>query len=282
MLSNYCRALAPYLRHPTHVVRNIKWRFLGRLSNERHIFVVGAPRSGTTLMQTILAAHSRLCSSQGESGLFTWQDIFDENRIFFGLDAQQQEALLEETEGLADFFDRAAGLICDIKKSDRFVEKTPQHVLYLSSIRKYFPKAAIIHMQRDGRDCFCSARRASIPHGENVERFARYWRRCIKARQEWESKRHILDVRYETLTDEPKATLDNVMAFLSEEFEPQQLSVESRAQDKRASIGRFSKLSRPIDSSSQGRWREELTAKKIDAFQQIAGEQLQQIGYPLQ
>jgi hypothetical protein len=280
MLRNYYWALRPYLRNPTHIFKNIWWRLPRTPSAERHIFVVGAPRSGTTLMQVILAAHPRLCSFQGESTLFTWQDVFDENQSFFGLEKATQRRLLEETDGLAPFFDRVAELMRRRKEASRFVEKTPQHVHYLSAIGRHFPNADIVHMQRDGRDCFCSARDASVPHGENARSFARYWRRCIKARQRHEGGR-ILDVKYEMLTDEPESTMREVMAFLGEAFDPQQIAPNSRGKDRRAETEKFGRLSGPIDSSSQGRWRNELTVSEKATFREIAGVQLQQAEYPL-
>jgi len=231
-------------------------------------------------MQVILAAHPRLCSFQGESTLFTWQDVFSETEQFFGLEKAAQQKLLEETDGLASFFDRIAELMCEERGAERFIEKTPQHVHYLSAIATHFPKAKIVHMQRDGRDCFCSARDASIPHGENVRSFARYWRRCIKARQR-HGRKQILDVKYERLVEEPETIMQKVMAFLGEAFDPQQITPQSRGEDRRAESEKFARLSEPIDSSSQGRWREELTEKEVESFHRIAGEQLQQTGYTL-
>lgn len=281
MLGNYLGALHSYLRNPSHFIRAIRWWRPDQPSPENHIFVVGAPRSGTSLMRTILTSHPDLCGYSGESGLFTWKDIFKEQRRFFGFDKSTQRKLLDEAEDVVQFLDRAAEVVKHRSGGERFVEKTPQHVLYLSFLTTYFPKAKVVNMQRDGRDCFCSARAATIPHADGLKRFAWYWRRCINARSKVQSGRNIFNVKYEDLTSRPKATVKQVMGFLEEPFDRRQLAVESRIEDRRSNFEHLRKLARPIDAENQERWRDELSIREVTIFQRIAGKQLACLGYPL-
>ena len=86
-LKNHLRyPLQSYLRNPSHVAKNILWRWQSGSSEKQHVFVVGAPRSGTTLLQVLIASHSRFCTWEGETQMFTWQNTFAANANTLGLD----------------------------------------------------------------------------------------------------------------------------------------------------------------------------------------------------
>jgi hypothetical protein len=114
--------------------------------------------------------------------------------------------------------------------------------------------------------------------GGDLGRFARYWRTCIEARRS-ASSGQIIDVSYETLTAQPEDTMHRLMAALGDELESGQLDPSRRAEDQRADVQKFRKLGRSINTSSQGRWKGELSQKEVQRFEQIAGEQLRAFGY---
>ena len=85
------------------------------------------PRSGTSLVQSVLAAHSELFSIPGETGLCSRQNIF--GRRHFGLSWAENRSLFADSRDLVDFFDRAVGLLESRSPGATFVEKAPQHVV---------------------------------------------------------------------------------------------------------------------------------------------------------
>jgi len=275
--------LGPYLRHPLHAPRMIRWWRAGARSEERHVFVIGAPRSGTTLMHSLLLAHSRLCGFPDETDFFSWRDLLDPKRDLIGLGPEERARVAGDARDVEAFFD---GLVARFKAShgvpeQRFVEKTSQHVKRLDFICERFPNAQFVHMVRDGRDACCSALRADIPNIDAVDRFARYWRRCVRARLATRCPDRLLDVAYEALTAGPEDAMRRVMSFLGEAYEPGQIDPSAREDDPRTRAARFAKLSEPISSSSQGVWRTAMTPDQVKRFEAIAGPELTSVGYRL-
>jgi len=68
------RRLRNPLRAPARVVRNVPYWWNDTISEEEHIFVLGPPRSGTTLAKTVLQAHTSICGVDGETWFFLCKD----------------------------------------------------------------------------------------------------------------------------------------------------------------------------------------------------------------
>ena len=121
--------ITSYFRQPTSIIKNVLWRFPKRKSLKRHVFIVGAPRSGTTLLQIVLSSHPAFDSYMGESGLFTWQNVFDNLRRYGDLEDKEIRRLLMISADIVEFFDNLANTILQRTSGARFIEKTSQHVL---------------------------------------------------------------------------------------------------------------------------------------------------------
>lgn len=270
--------LQTYAGTPSHVPRNVAWRFSRTVSASRTIFVIGSPRSGTSLVQSVLATHSRLFSIPGETGLFSYQNIF--GRRHFGLSWAENQALFRESRDLVDFFDRAVQLLETRSEGRVFVEKTPQHVLRLEFLSRRFPRARFLHVVRDGRDCFVSARSHSgIPQATSARRFARYWRKCVEVPIRMRGNPRLATVRYEDFVRDPRRELDRVMGFLELEREDQQLDPRRFGNDKRGDREEFRLLRSPVSDHRVGRWLLELTSAERKEFVRVAGRPLAAYGY---
>jgi hypothetical protein len=136
----------------------------------RPIFVVGAPRSGTTWVQRLLLSSPAICGGQ-ETHFF--------NSFAGVLDAYQQSQHLGRRVGLCAFWDEPA-LIDEIRRLWRktveplvtsatdakvLVEKTPDHAIVLPQIFKCLPDAKVIHVIRDSRSVVASLIAASNDWG---------------------------------------------------------------------------------------------------------------------
>ena len=274
------QTIQQFLKHPDHLLKNIIWRFPKSQSEQRHIFVIGAPRSGTTLVKLLLGAHPDLTGPGYETALFMYKDLFAFS--YPGFTTLEIEQIQQDSQDIVQFFDKFAELNLRKYGGKRFIEKTPPHVLRLPFLSRYFPQAQFINIFRDGRDCYCSARRhPNVVQGSHVQRYARYWKRCIEARLRQGNQENILDVQYEDLAQDPSKIVQQIMAFLKEEYDPRQISPDNYSKNQITKTNRqeFSKLSQAIDTSSVKRYQKELSTQEIEQFHQIAGHQLEQLGY---
>lgn len=270
--------LRSYANDPAHVPRNLLWRMPRTTSATRIVFVVGAPRSGTSLVQSVLATHSGLFSIPGETGLFSWQNIF--GRRHFGLSWAENQALFAESRDVVDFFDRGVRLLESRQAGRVFVEKTPQHVLRLPFLTRRFPRARFVHVVRDGRDCYASAKsHPGVPQATSARRFARYWTKCVVAGGRMAADPRLLTVRYEDFVRDPSGELERMMRFLELAPEPGQLDPDRFGIHRRARRAEFRLLGTPISTARIGRFRAELSAAERRAFERIAGRPLAAHGY---
>jgi len=281
MSSRWRNLLQSYPPKPGIIWKNIRWRFPDKKSNGQYIFVVGSPRSGTTLLQSMLTAHSKLFSIEAESGLFSYKNLFDASRFHFGLPRSQSLCLLNQCSDIVEFFDAAVVAVNgNPNVSSRFVEKTPQHVLHLPFIFKWFPNAKVIHIVRDGRDCYCSSKiHADVPQNKSVRMFANYWKKCVSRPIRYKGSNRLYTIKYENLVSSPQTRLTDLMQYLDLDTEITQLDPTRFSSDARSQLTEFKKLATEINDSSVSRWRREMTKEEADLFNKIAGETLRFYGY---
>jgi len=171
-------------------------------------FIVGASRSGTTLLQRLIAAHPDVHTFP-ETGVFlkamgmrqampwAWLDwtsgkeisalrrLLRHEAVPLALPAarprhlRQASAIIVKT--LDDLAERAG--------ASTWLEKTPRHFVHASAITKWVPRATVVHIVRDGRDVVASivdrARRFPdrFPRQDNPVYAVRYWNRAIRAQR---------------------------------------------------------------------------------------------------
>ena len=271
--------IGSYAKAPHQIVRNIRWHRPRSVSDHKMIFVVGSPRSGTALMERILHAHSRLFSAQKETGLLSPRNIFSRNH--FGLSTEDNKKLFSESSDVVDFLARAAKLMESRNDGRVLIEKTPQHVLRIRFLVKHFPNSRFVHVVRDGRDAFCSSKKHPHVRLNTPSTYARYWKRCVEAARSVEGNPIVHTVRYEDFTTDPEKHLGSLMDFLGYELEPAQFELTQEKVDARSAHEQHQRLAQPINNSTVGRWRAELTDDENQAFVAVAGEQLKAYGYEL-
>ncbi len=98
-------------------------------------------------------------------------------------------------------------------------EKSPHYLNYMPQLKQVFPQARFIHSIRDPRDCCLSYKKA---WGKSVYRAAESWRERMEAALADSSQMgtDYLAVHYESLLEDPRATLNNICEFLDCEFDP--------------------------------------------------------------
>jgi tetratricopeptide (TPR) repeat protein len=185
---------------------------LPAIRSERPVFIVGMPRTGTTLAEQILASHPAVF---GAGELPFWNDAaaaHDSGTLDAAAGTSTLAALAEE------YLRQLANLSGDAL---RMVDKMPTNFANLGLIHAALPGARIIHMQRNPIDTCLSIffQNFSISHAyaNDLEDLAHYYTEYLRVMQHWHATLPpgtILDVSYERLVEEPEAWSRKMLEFI--------------------------------------------------------------------
>ncbi len=278
-------------------------------------FIVGVPRSGTTLLRLQLDAHPEL-ALPAETG-------FGEVARRFEGSAVTRDALLEALTGMPTWEDLAmsrdelADLLAGMEDGDlsaglrafyrgytaargktRYGDKTPGHAVDMDVLARVLPEVRFIHLIRDGRDVAASLRGLPFAPGDGgTAAIAAAWRDTVwRARRAAANLPHYTEVRYEDLVREPERVLRELCDFLELEFAPEMLRAHERARERlgemrSATVGPdgvarledgtevVARTLRPPQTDRIGRWRHALSDYEVTRFERFAGGALVQDGY---
>ncbi len=201
------------------------------------IFVIGFPRSGTTLLATILSRHSRIAAPPETRFLEEVADgatdrsamlarAFGNRRCQdLGLDAETVAARFSDRPATYDWLFR---IMLETYAADAgkelVAEKSPVHLLHMPALIQWYPKARFLVLARDGRDCVLSLLKTPWAHNSLLRHSAEWRRRMRRVRQIRDALgKSVHIVRYEDLVLTPEIELRKVMAFLDLAFEDDQL-----------------------------------------------------------
>lgn len=219
---------------------------------EAPLFVVGLPRSGTTLVQQIAASHPA-AADVGESGGI---DV-----VAAGIDSYPHGVVNLSKDDIAnrarvtlDWLKDAAG-----EGATRILDKTPRNVLHLGLIRLLFPNARIVHCLRDIRDTALSCYVQNFVDGHawstdlgDLARYVKAHRRIVK---HWRRVRPLptLEVVYEDLVGNQEGESRRLIDFLGLEWDDACLDFHRR--DGVVRTASNWQVRRPIGAGSVGRWQ---------------------------
>jgi hypothetical protein len=245
-------------------------------ADERAVFVVGSPRSGTTF------TGSALGSQPG------WVDLGEVPLLKAAvprLAALSAEAQAREVRSILE---RIRGLA--LVRGLRGVEQNPETSFVLAGALAAYPKGLAVHVVRDGRDVVCSLiergwlsagragaddaqqpygryarfwvepeRREEFEHASEARRAAWAWRRYVDAARAIPDR--TIELRYEELVESPDAEADRIAERVGSEPDPLRRAFAQ------------------VHGSSLGRWRRDLTSEQIADVEAEAGELLAELGY---
>jgi len=172
------------------------------------VFIVGMPRSGTTLVEQIIASHPKVF---GAGELPYIGDLVQSSLTLEDRFASMQTPVLPTLEA-TDIYNHASKYLAYITRSgsgkERITDKMPQNFLSLGHIALMFPQARIIHCNRNPMDTCLSIYTQKFtqhhPYGYDLEELGAYYRQYQRLMSHWESLlgNRILTVQYEMLVDD--------------------------------------------------------------------------------
>jgi tetratricopeptide (TPR) repeat protein len=243
-------------------------RAAGIRLSDQPVFIVGLPRSGSSLVEQILASHSQV---HGAGELTQLRALFEAATP--GAESVLADAVVA---GLRRHSTRA-----------RIVDKDLANFLHLGTIHRTFPRARIIHCRRDPLDtCFSAYTRlfvGDLGFTYDLRELGRYYRDYHALMAHWrrELPRDVfLEIDYETLVAEPHNETRRLLDFLGLNWED--ACVRFFETERKVGTSSFAQVRRPIYRSSIGRSRpvRSYLQPLIDALGELAPDALGELAPP--
>lgn len=273
---------------------------------DRPIFIVGVGRSGTSLLQSMLNAHSQICFPPefqfirsliasrrlqralrtGNTGLVLREISEHQGLKKVGVDLQRiwEELTVEGLLSLENLYRRI--LLDQAKRNgkSRVGDKDPKNLEYLPEIYSMFPNAQIIHLVRDPRDVVLSRTRASwSKHRYFVTQAFTYEAQITKARRDGPRLfgERFIELHYEDLISDPQKTLEKLCAKLDVCYEENMLTYYKEAGSvvQGKEIDWKKNVFKPVLSENKEKWREGLSNSQVHLVELICTTAFSHLGY---
>lgn len=223
-----------------------------------HVFLFGFARSGTTLLEQVLAGHPDVVAMEEKEVLTAAVTTFQSS-------PEGLAALRNASE--ADLAPLRAAYWREVERFDLqpegkvFIDKSPFNGLRLPLISRLFPDAKLLFAQRDPRDvvfsCFRTPMRPTgLPYELlKIEGAARFYAACMAATELFREKLplDLLAMRHEDLLDDFEDQVVRMCEFIGLEFQPEMLAFEQSA--RKVSTPSAHQLRAGLNRSSVGQWR---------------------------
>lgn len=268
---------------------------------ERVIFVIGVGRSGTTLLQCMLNAHShisflpethfirrygdnphmaRLVRRRGMAALASRLSQ-DPDMARTGIDP----ADCPQCRDMREWFRWLLGRYAAARGAVRVGEKDPKNMEHLRLIRQWFPRARVIHLVRDPRDVMVSR----LGAGWGRKRF--FLAHLAACREQLLLACRLgpelfgssyVEIRYEDLVTRAPETLMTLCSRLDLEYEPEMLNYMSPAREliSEKELPWKKNCFRPLLTGNIGKWRRELSPRRVRRIEWVCAKTFTRFGYP--
>ncbi len=262
MTQRVTRTLAAFDRNALAALRP------GGNPSDRPTFVVGMPRSGTSLTEQILASHPQV---YGAGELLYW---------IFAADAERAATLEQRAATIAEL-GRAylQGLARQAPDASRVVDKLPVNFRNIGLIHAALPRARFIHIERNALDTCLSIYfqgfSAAHPYATDFGDLAHYYHEYRRLMAHWRAvlpPQTLLEVRYEELVDDPESWSRRMLAHIGLPWDSRCL--EFHRTERPVLTASNWQVRQPIGKGSIGRWRryERFLAPLREALGEALGE----------
>jgi len=219
------------------------------------IFIVGLPRTGTTVTERILSSHSRVATL--DETFFVQKAL---QREAGAAGATEMTPAIVAAAGRGDAGRIARGYLEAVRyrlgPKPLFIDKLPENLLYLGFIAKGFPQARLIHLRRNPMDaCFAMYKQSYFKFAYSLEGVGRFYVAHRRLVDHWRAVLgdRLIEVEYEALVRDQEGETRRLLERLGLPFEPACLEFERNASP--SATASAAQVREKMHSRSVGRWR---------------------------
>jgi tetratricopeptide (TPR) repeat protein len=240
------------------------------------IFIVGLPRSGSTLVEQVLASHSCVEGTMELPNIISITHQFDD--------------MMASRDGYPETVDTApVGLLTALgsryleetaplrQGRDHFTDKLPNNFSHVGLIHAILPNATIVDARRHPMDCCFSTFKQHFAEGQtfsyDLGDLGRYYRCYLSLMDHWDAVLHgkVLHLQYEDLVRDPEANIRRLLDHCRLPFEASCLAFHQTRRSVRTASAE--QVRRPIYTSGVGHWRH--FENELQPLRQALGDSLQ-------
>jgi len=270
------------------------------------VFVLGSPRSGTTLLYDMLLSSGGFAVYLAESNVFnvlgprfgnfgsreTRKQVLNawsNSKLFraTGLSsADIEKRILEDCRNTGDFLRIVMDEMVRAQGMQRWAENSPEGLLHLPAIKQQIPSALILHIIRDGRDVAMSlgklkyVRPLPWEKRQSLLGAGAYWEWMVEHGRRYGSLfgSDYHEIHFEDLVSSPQQTLNEIGRFLDHDLDYERI--------RRVGYGSVSKPNTSFSAESPnaghspvGRWKKGFSPQQLAKFERMIGPTLRKLGY---
>jgi hypothetical protein len=218
------------------------------------IFILGLPRSGTTLVEQVLSSHSKI-ASLGEVSSFAFSLIHSVGQNIGKMDLIRKSTAIDMQRLGERYIHAIKG---HGENAQYLIDKTPLNFLYIGLIKKALPQARIIHLSRHPLDsCFAMFKtlfRMGYPFSYSLDDLAQYYVAYHQLMAHWQSlfKEDLFDLSYQSLVESPEPQIKKILDYCHLEWQPKVM--EFHKNDSASATASAAQIRQPIYKSSVEKW----------------------------
>jgi hypothetical protein len=259
------------------------------LQNAVPLFIIGPPRSGTTLLTKVLNAHPQIMLTYESAVFLLLNKLIEDARVgekagfFYGKEYHEEwsQFLAEHAQALIEGFYARVLHIQNRQEIRYWGDKHPHHEACMDFLDRLYPAARYIYILRDPRDTACSiAAMNKISFVEALD----IWKRISTDYEDaliFLSPEQVYGVRYEQIVEDYTGRIDDILQWLQVPASAElQTFLEKYREFDVHRLAAGDRQKKDFTRQSVGRWQQELSDQDKAWADDLVGDFLDRYGYP--